>query len=155
MTLIASRSRRRLLIAALIVISQLAYAEVSRASKAGPISASYDVLQRTSIAGREQIQVRIRLVNQGANSVQIKRMAVWTSALPERGATRTCSLFLAPRGSATIEQEFTVRSADYDRWRTGSPPRLILQFASAGKTTSKQVVRLEPRAQRISAQEEK
>ena len=166
MTHTAFRSLRQLLVAVLIFLCQLACGQVSRASTATKISATYDVLQRTSLAGREQIHVRIRLVNHGPTSVLIKKMALWTSSLPEKGAVRVCALPLAAHSSTTTQQEFTVRSADYQHWRTGTPPRLILQLASRGKSISKQVIRLEPVGphqarfwldgpQRISAQEVK
>jgi hypothetical protein len=149
---------RQFAIAALIALcgfasSPFAAGQVAAATSranAAQISATYEVQQRTSLGAQEQIRMRIHLVNHGSSSWSVKRMTLWDFSRPERGATRTTAIALASHASADTIQEFTVRSADYQLWQQGTPPRLMLQVVGARNTASKTVVRLDRAAQEVN-----
>lgn len=133
-----TRVRWQPLAATLFVFVQLAFA-----SNASQVSGSYKVVQDTALGSQEQIQLRIHLVNHGASGLSIQRMTIWDFSHPDKGGTRACAVALGAHASADTTQEFTIRSADYQAWKKGSRPRLVLQVTGPGNARTKMVVRLD------------
>ncbi len=131
-------SKRRLLIAALFVLGQLA-----AGSNTPQVSGTYAVVQETNLGGQEQIRLRIHLVNHGPTGLSVQRMTIWDFSHPEKGGTRACAVVLGAHAAADTTQEFTIRHADYQMWGKGVRPRLVLQLTGPGNTRSKTVVRLD------------
>lgn len=131
-------SKGRLLMAALFLLCQFA------AASNGPlVSGTYAVVQETNLGRQEQIQLRIHLVNHGASGLSIQRMTIWDFSHPDKGGTQACAVALGAHASADTTQEFTIRGADYQTWKNGSRPRLVLQVAGPKNAESKIVVRLD------------
>lgn len=152
MTHTAFRSLRQLVVALLIFICQLASAQVpSSAARAAmaQISATYQVQQRTSLGARQQILMRIHLINRGRSMLSIRRITLWQSR-PERGTTRSAAILLAPHASADVVQQFTVGTRDYQMWRRGAPPKLMMQIVGPRNTSAKTLVRLDRAAQEVN-----
>jgi hypothetical protein len=128
------------LVAAALFLSSV---PLAFANSAPQVSGSYNVVQETALGSQQQIQLRIHLVNHGASGLSIQRMTVWDFSHPDKGGTRACAIALGAHASADTTQEFTIRSADYQMWKKGLQPRLVLQVAGPGNTRSKIVVRLD------------
>ena len=58
---------------------------------------------------------------------------------------------LRAHASAETTQEFTIRRPEFDSWRKGLRPRLVLEMAAPARTKSTAVVRLD----RLAGQEAK
>jgi len=78
-------------------------------------------------------------------------MTLWDFSHPDKGGTHACALTLHAHASAETTQEFTIRRPEYESWRRGLRPRLVLEMAAPGRAKSTAVVRLD----RISGQEAK
>jgi hypothetical protein len=78
-------------------------------------------------------------------------MTLWDFSHPDKGGTRACTVTLGAHASAETTQDFTIRRSDFELWKRGLHPRLVLEIDGPRNTRSKTVVRLD----RISGQEAK
>ncbi len=140
------RCKSPIVVAALLIIGQFVVA-----SNTPLVSGSYEIVQNRDLGSETQIRMRIHLVNHGPNNLAIRRMSLWDFSHPEKGGSQACALMLHAHASAETTQEFTMRRPDYESWRSGQRPRLVLEMAAAGSAKSTAVVRLD----RISGREAK
>jgi hypothetical protein len=124
---------------------------VSDFSSASSVSGSYKVTQNTPLGSQARLQMRIHLVNHSSSDLSIDRLALWTVSHPDRGGTHAGGFVLRAHGSVDTTQEFTIRRFDYQSWRRGLRPRLLLQTTGPGNHKSQTLVRLD----RSSSQEVK
>jgi hypothetical protein len=118
--------------------------QVAAASNAPQVSGSYEVMRNTNLGSQTQIQIRIHLVNHGAINLSIQRLTLWDFSHPDKGGIHACALTLRAHASADTTQEFTIRRPEFESWRRGLRPRLVLEMAAPARTKSTAVVRLEP-----------
>lgn len=136
----------------LIVAGLFVFAtQFAQASNAPLVSGSYKVVQSTDLGSQSKIQLRIRLVNHGPSDFSIQRMTLWDFSHADKGGSQACAVLLRAHASAETTQQFIIRRSDFQMWRKGFRPRLVLQMAGANSAKSKTVVRLD----RISGQEAK
>jgi len=121
------------------------------ASNAPQVSGSYELVQNTDLGSHTHIRMRLHLVNHGPYDLSIQRMTLWDFSHPDKGGTQACAVTLHAHTSAETTLEFTIRRPEYESWRRGLRPRLLLQIVGPGSTKSTAVVRLD----RISGQEAK
>lgn len=121
------------------------------AGNAPLVSGSYEVEQSKNLGSQTQVRMRLHLVNHGPNPVSIQRMTLWDFSHPDRGGTHACAVTVRAHASADTTQEFTIRRPEYEMWRRGLRPRLVLQMTGPGSSKSTTVVRLD----RISGKEAK
>jgi hypothetical protein len=122
------------------------------------VSGSYEVVQKNALGSQEQIRLRIHLVNQGPADLSIQRMTLWDFPHPAKGGSNACALTIRAHASADTTQEFTLQRSEYQLWRRGLRPRLVLRMGggpgnAAGKATTNSTVVV--RLDRISGQEAK
>lgn len=135
-----------LLLAGLLVVGLLALAaQFARAADASQLSGAYQVIHKTDLGPQARVQLRLHLTNHTARDLHIQRLTLWDFSHPDRGASQACSLVVPAGGSADATQEFTVRRAEYDLWRRGARPRLVLEVLapSGHNSTEAEVVRLD------------
>jgi hypothetical protein len=125
--------------------------QVAPASNAPLVSGSYEVVRNRNLGSQTQIQIRIHLVNHGPNNLSIQRLTLWDFSHPDKDGTHACALTLRAHASADTTQEFTIRRPEFESWRRGLRPRLVLEMAAPARTRSTAVVRLD----RISGKEAK
>lgn len=125
--------------------------QCATASDTPLVSGSYQVVRSKDLGSQSQIQMRIHLMNHGPSDLSIQKMTFWDFSHADKGGMSARAVTLRAHSSADTTQEFTVRRSDYQRWQKGFRPRLVLQIASPGRTSSKAVVRLD----RISGREAK
>jgi hypothetical protein len=126
-------------------------AQAALASTEPLVSGSYQVLKSQDLGAQSQIQLRIHLVNHGPSDLAIERVTLWDFSHADKGGTSACAVALHANASADATLQFTIRRSDYELWRRGFRPRLVLQMAGPGHTKNKTVVRLD----RTSGQEAK
>lgn len=135
-----------------LVVALLALnVQFAAASNVPLVSGSYEVVKSIGLGSQLQIQMRIHLVNHGASDLSIQKMTLWGPSHPDRGGTQASMVALRAHASVETIQRFSIRPSDYQLWRRGSRPRLVLQMAGPRGAKSTAVVRLDP----ISRQEAK
>ena len=135
----------------LVVAALFAMCQFVTASNSPLVSGSYEIVENRNLGSHAQIRMRLHLVNHGPKNLSIQRMSLWDFSHPEKGGSQACALMLHAHASAETTQEFTIRRPDYDSWRRGLRPRLVLEMAASGNAKSTAVVRLN----RISGREAK
>jgi len=135
----------------LVVAALFALAQFASASNAPMVSGTYQVMQKTNLGSQTQVRMRIHLVNHGPKNLAIQRVTLWDFSHPDKGGTHSCALTLRAHASADTTQEFVIRRAEFESWRRGLRPRLVLEMAAPARTKSTAVVRLD----RIAGQEAK
>lgn len=129
----------RLLAFGLLVIS-IAHAE---ASANQPLTGSYQAVHEWNAGDQVRVRLQLHLVNHQNRDLQIQRITLWDFAHPARGGTQACSVSLRAAGSANTTQEFIVPRAEYELWKRGAHPRVVLEIAGPTGHFSTEVVRLE------------
>ena len=135
----------------LVVAALFALAQFASASNAPVVSGTYQVVQNTNLGSQTQIRMRIHLVNHGPKNLAIERLTLWDFSHPDKGGTHPCALTLRAHASADTTQQFTIRRPEFESWRRGLRPRLVLELAAPARTKSTAVVRLD----RVDGQEAK
>jgi len=131
------------IMAALIAFSM----QCAGATNAPVLSGSYRIVSTKDLGARIQVRINIRLVNHGPAAVAIGRITLWDLAQPT--ASQACALTLSAHGTLATEQEFVLERSEYEMWRGGMHPRVVLEMppnnASPGGTR-KAALRLTPAA---------
>jgi hypothetical protein len=127
----------------LLVAALLALAQFASAGNAPAVSGTYQVVRSTSVGSQTQVQVRIHLVNRGPKNFAIQSVTLWDFSHPDKGGSNTCALTLRAHASADTTQEFVIRRPEFESWRKGLRPRLVLEMAAPARTKSTAVVRLD------------
>jgi hypothetical protein len=125
------------------------------AGNAPPVSGSYQVLNHKDLGSESQIKMRIHLANHGSSDFSIDRMTLWDFSHAAKGGTSACAVALRAHSSSETTLRFTIRRSDYELWKSGVRPRIVLQMTGPGGTKSKVVVRMDRISSRISGQEAK
>jgi hypothetical protein len=108
----------------------------------GPlISGSYEVLQDANLGSQQQIRMRIQLLNHGSSDLSIQNMTLWDFSHPDQGGSRACAITVRAHTSAETIQQFVIPRADYQEWKRGMRPRLVLEIAGPHKSAA--IVRLD------------
>ncbi len=116
---------------------------VAGANDTARVSGTYQVVHKSEAGGQARIQLQVHLVNRGTRELHIQRITLWDFSHPAKGATQACSIVIHPGDSADTAQEFAVPRAEYELWRRGARPRLVLEVAGPGGHSSTEVVRLD------------
>ena len=134
----------------LLVIAGLALLAIpaALAKDTSVLSGTYQVIHKAEAGGEARVQVQIHLVNRGARDLHIQRMTFWDFSHPVKGGTQNFSLVVHSANSANTTQEFILPRAEYELWRRGARPRLVLEIATPQGRPTTQVVHLDRTAGR-------
>jgi hypothetical protein len=134
----------------LLVVAGLALLAIPAAHANDPsaLSGTYQVIHKAETGSATRVQVQIHLVNRGPRDLRIQRMTFWNSSHPAKGGTQSCSLLVHPAKSADTTQEFTLPRAEFELWKRGVRPRLVLEIATPTGRPTTQVVHLDRTAGR-------
>jgi len=128
----------------LLVVALFAFlAQVARAADAPQLSGAYQVMHKTDLGAQARIQLRLHLTNRAARNFHIQRVTLWGFSHPDRGGSQACSIVVPAGASVDATQEFTIRRAEYDLWRRGARPRLVLEVLAPSGHNTTEVVRLD------------
>lgn len=130
----------RLLILAGLSLSSVALAQAANASR---LSGSYQIVQREQSGGEMRVWLQLHLVNRGTRELHLKRITLWDFAHPTKGGSQTTSLVLHAGSSADATQEFIIPRAEYELWKHGARPRLVLHTDLSNGRSGSEVVRLD------------
>jgi hypothetical protein len=128
----------------LLAAGLLVFASADCKASTGPqIFGSYQVVRKAAIGPQERVRMRIHLTNHGLLDVHIQRLTLADFSHSYKGATQACSIVVRRRASADIIQEFTFRRPEYEMWRRGTRPRLLIEVQTPGGRKVTQGVRLD------------
>lgn len=132
----------------LLIPAGLALLSVTMALAANPprLSGSYQIVQREQSGGDVRVRLQFHLVNRGTRDLHLSRITLWDFAHPTTGASQTTSLVVHGGSSADATHEFTIPRAEYELWKRGSRPRLVLQTDLGNGRSGSEVVRLDRKA---------
>lgn len=133
---------RLLILAGLSVLS----VAIAQAGNAPRLSGSYQIVQRQQSGGEVRVRVQLHLVNHGTRELHLKRITLWDFAHPTRGASQTTSLVLRGGTSVDATQQFTIPREEYELWKRGARPRLVLETDLSNGRSGNEVLRLERKA---------
>jgi hypothetical protein len=125
--------------------------QLARADHGTLVSGTYQVIQKTDLGARTRLRLRLHLTNHGRSDLYIQRITFWDFSHPVKGGTQACSIVLRARASADTTEEFMVPHPEYELWRRGTQPRLILEIQTPGGQSTTHAVRLD-RARRGKAE---
>jgi len=140
-------SGRLLVLGGLFVVS----IHLANASANSQLSGTYQAVAESQRSEQVRVRLQLHLVNHETRDLHIQRITLWDFAHPARGGTEACSIALHAAGSADTTHEFTIPRAEYELWKRGARPRVVLEIAGAAGHFSTEVVRLE----RVSARKGK
>jgi hypothetical protein len=140
-----TNSRMLRLCGGLLILAGLSVFSVAiaHAGNAPQLSGSYQVMQREQSGGQVRVRLQLHLVNRGTRELHLKRITLWDFAHPTKGASQITSLVLHGSSSADTAQEFTISRAEYELWKRGTRPRLVLQMDSTKGRSGSEVLRLD------------
>jgi hypothetical protein len=128
----------------LLIIGWVATAiPAAQGNEALALSGSYAVQSQADSGGQVQVTLQIRLSNHGLHDLHIQRMTLWDFSHPAKGATQACSILLHAGSSSNSTQKFTVPRAEYELWKRGSRPRMVLELGTGNGRPGTAVVRLD------------
>jgi len=116
---------------------------VARANDTARLSGTYQVIHKSEVSGQARIQIQVHIVNPRSRSLHIQRMTLWDFSHPAKGGSQPCSLVVNSTSSADTTQEFTIPREEYDLWRRGARPRLVLEIATPTGHPTTEVVHLD------------
>ena len=115
----------------------------AQGSAAPHVSGSYQILRQSETGGQTRTRLLVHLVNHAGRDLRIQRITLWDFSHPARGGTQPSSLLLRSAGSADTTLEFTIPRAEYEFWRRGARPRLVLEIAGVNGHPGSEAVRLD------------
>jgi hypothetical protein len=128
----------------LLVAGLIAFAsQFAQGAASPPLSGSYQVLQKIDRGPQSRVRLQIHLTNHGPRDLHIQRLTLWDFSHPDKGATCACPLVVRSRTSADMTQEFTIRRPEYELWKRGTQPRLVIEVQMPDGHRTTQAVRLE------------
>lgn len=133
----------RLLILAGLSVSSAVVAQVANLPR---LSGSYQIVKAEQSGGDVRVRLQLHLVNRGTRELHLKRITLWDFAHPTKGASQTTSLVLRGGSSADATQEFTIPRAEYELWKRGTRPRLVLHTDLPNGRSGSEAVRLDRKA---------
>lgn len=127
------RSTCWILLAAWLAITP----QISQSSDVSRLSGSYQVVRDAGAGPQSRVQLHLRLSNQRGEDLRIQRIALRDFSHPARESSRACSLLVHGGSSVDTTQEFMVPRSEYESWKRGQGPRLLLEvlLPSGRKTT--------------------
>ena len=113
------------------------------ASAAGvSISGTYEIIQKTDAGPLVKVEVRFHLVNQQPNAMTLLGVLLSDFGYPSAKDTLAVPVILPPGASQDVTQEFVIPHAQYDQWRRGLKPKVILTLKTATGIKTNEALRL-------------
>lgn len=139
------RARHSLLLLAGLVVAGLlvSAAQFAQAADAVQLSGAYQLVHKTDLGPQTRVRLRLHLANHAARELHIQRLTIWDFSHPDRGGSQACSIVVHAGASVDTTQEFVIRRAEYDLWRRGARPRVVLEMQSPSGGNTTEVVRLD------------
>lgn len=111
--------------------------------QAAQLSGSYQIIQKTDVGPQTRVRLQLHLINHESRELRIQRLTLWDLSHPDQGGSQACAIVLHAGDAADVEQEFSISHTEYELWRRGSRPRLVLEVRTPNGGRSSEVVHLD------------
>lgn len=108
-----------------------------------PISGAYEVIQKTDLGSQTKVVVRFHLTNHGQAPVQLQALSLSDFGHPSGRASLAASVTLPPGGSQVISQSFLIPRLQFDQWKMGALPRVVVELQTTTGAKITQALRLQ------------
>ena len=136
-----NRTLRRVQI--LLTVLLFAFGGPLAAAASVPLSGAYQVLRNSNDGSQTKVQLRLQFINHGPGSVVLQRILVWDFPHPPTFSSGRVSITLNSGSMAETTQEFVLPRWQFERWRKGVRPRIVLRLQTPGGATITQPIRLD------------
>jgi hypothetical protein len=126
-----------------IFLAATAFPASARSAEQSRVSGTYEVVQRVETGAKAHIRVKLHLINHEPQTLHIQRLAFHDFASAAKGGSQSCSIVIAAQASLDTTQNFTIRREEYEMWKRGARPRLILELRNANGPSATEVVHLD------------
>lgn len=127
----------------LLVVGLLVFAAQFAQTAEAQFSGTYQLVQKTDLGPQTRVRLRLHLANHTARDFHIQRLTLWDFSHSDRGGSQACSIVVHAGASVDTTQNFVVRRAEYDLWRRGTRPRVVLEMETSSGRDIAEVVRLD------------
>ncbi|HUO17716.1 MAG TPA: hypothetical protein VMX38_22225 [Verrucomicrobiae bacterium] len=117
--------------------------QLAQASAEHPLSGTYKVLRESHAGNQVRVRLQLHLLNPKGRDLHIQRITLWEFSHPAKDGTRVSSVALHAGASADVTEEVTISRAEYELWKRGAKPRVVLEFAGPAGRFTTEVVHLE------------
>jgi len=108
-----------------------------------PISGSYEVVGKTNIGTQAKVLLRLHFTNHGQAPLHLQQILLRDFAQPPSASKGRVSITLNSGNTEETTQEFLVPRLQFDQWRRGVLPRVVLNLQTAAGARITQAVRLD------------
>ncbi len=108
-----------------------------------PISGTYEVIQKTDLGSQAKVVMRFHLTNHSQDPVVLQALSLSDFGHQPGNAPLTASITLPPGGSQVISQSFVISRMQFDQWKMGAYPRVVVELQTTAGARITQAVRLE------------
>jgi hypothetical protein len=114
----------------------------TQASDISQLSGSYQIVQKTDLGPQTHVRLQVHLINHWQRELHIRTVALGDLSHPGKGGMQACSIVVHAGASSDTTQEFTIPHSEYELWRRGTRPRMVLEIELPSGHQTTMVVRL-------------
>lgn len=108
-----------------------------------PISGAYEVIQKTDLGSQTKVLMRFHLTNHGQAPLLLQALSLSDFGHQPGKAALATAITLSPGSSQAISQSFVVPRLQFDQWKMGAQPRVVVELQTTKGARITQAVRLE------------
>jgi len=116
----------------LSLLASLLLAGAAVQSAGNELAGTYRVKQVTDLGSEVRVTLHIRLINNTSQNLVVTDLALRDLRRSGKAEAVPVGTSLQPREGATVEQEFVISRAEYERWSKGVRPALEVRLQPAG-----------------------
>jgi hypothetical protein len=126
----------------LAVMGVLLAGALARAGLKYPVTGFYSFQRVTDLGDEVRVTLNMRLVNTSDEDFSEAKLVLGSPRPWVHIRGTVPPLLLRPHSEDSFTEDFTLPSTEYERWRKGERPLLVMQFHRADGKVMKQLVRL-------------
>lgn len=127
-----------------LAIAAITFTPSVWAASSSRVTGSYQITQKLSIGPRTQVRLKLHFANRGTDNFAIQRIAIWNASHADKGSGQVCNRIVPAGASTDFSQEFSVRRSQFELWKHGTRPQLLIQFQAPNGRIATEIVSLEP-----------
>ena len=108
-----------------------------------PISGTYEVIQKTDFGSQTKVVMRFHLTNHSQVPVVLQALSLSDFGYQPGKAPLAASITLPPGGSQAISKALVIPRLQFDQWKMGAHPRLVVELQTTTGSRITQAIRLE------------
>jgi hypothetical protein len=128
-----------------LVVALLLFTSSAQPANAAnlPISGAYEMIQKTDLGSQTKVVMRFHFTNRGQAPLLLQALSLADFGHPPGRASLATSITLPPGSSEAITQSFVIPRLQFDQWKMGTNPRVVLELQTTTGARISQAVRLE------------